>query len=112
MKILVDQNISHRILPYLSPLFGTVAHVKDIGMMDAFDLPLFLEARKQGFEAVLTQDEDFYHILLAQGPPPKVIWLRVGNRSTNQLALVVSRHKDVIEHFLQEDQQDCLEIFG
>lgn len=62
MKILIDQNISYRIIPHIQNLFTEVKHVRDIGMTDAFDLPLFMEARKLGFHAVLTQDEDFYNL--------------------------------------------------
>jgi len=42
MKILVDQNISYRIIPHIQNLFTEVKHVRDIGMTDTFDLPLFM----------------------------------------------------------------------
>lgn len=112
MNVLIDQNISHRIIPYIQGMFSQVKHVRDIGMMDAFDLPLFMEARKLGFHAVITQDEDFYNILLAQGVPPKIIWLRVGNRSTAHLGGILMHNADAIYSFFEDSEQDCLEIYS
>lgn len=81
-------------------------------MTDAYDLPLFMEARKLGFHAVLTQDEDFYNLLLAHGAPPKIIWLRVGNRTTLHLADILIHNLDAILAFFEDPEQDCLEIYS
>lgn len=79
--------------------------------MDANDLRIFLFARQEGFNAVLTLDEDFYNILLEYNAPPKIIWLRTGNCATAKLAEVVIRNEEIIHHFLKSADQDCLEIF-
>ncbi|MFN0013970.1 MAG: DUF5615 family PIN-like protein [Saprospiraceae bacterium] len=71
-----------------------------------------MAARELGFIGVFTQDEDFYNLLLEHGPPPKVIWLRTGNCSTAYLADVVLRNAPLIQAFLGDDAQDCLEIYG
>ena len=39
----------------------------------------------------MTKDRDFLHLLFEQGPPPQVIWLRVGNSSNQTLQAVLVR---------------------
>ena len=39
----------------------------------------------------MTKDRDFLHLLFDQGPPPQVIWLRVGNSSNQALQAVLLR---------------------
>lgn len=56
MKILVDQNISFRLLQRIAGVFSETGHVKSLGLTDANDYHIFMSARQQGFHAVLTQD--------------------------------------------------------
>ncbi len=112
MKILVDQNISFRLVQRITGIFPQVEHVKWLGLTDVDDYRIFMWARQQGFVAVFTQDEDFYNLLLEHGIPPKIIWLRTGNCSTDFLAGVVLRNATLIQTFLDDDVQDCLEIYG
>lgn len=112
MKILVDQNISFRLLQRIYASFPGVSHVKTLGLIDASDYQIYFFAREHGFSAVITQDEDFYTLLLEYSPPPKVIWLRTGNCSTAFLAEVILRNSDLIHTFLEDNTQDCLEIYG
>jgi predicted nuclease of predicted toxin-antitoxin system len=57
---------------------------------NADDREIFAQARSA--EAiVMTKDRDFLHLLFQQGPPPQVIWLRVGNSSNQALQAVLLR---------------------
>lgn len=112
MKILIDQNISFRIIQHISGTFTQAEHVKSLNLTNAPDYQIFMWARLQGFLAVLTQDEDFYNLLLEHGIPPKVIWLRLGNCSTNFIAEVVLRNASLIQAFIEDDAQDCLEVYA
>ena len=47
----------------------------------ATDQEIWAYAREHGF-AVISKDDDFRSLSLVNGPPPKVIWLRIGNAST------------------------------
>lgn len=111
MKILVDQNISFRLVQRIEHVFDEIGHVKSLGLTNAKDLQIFMTARHQGFAAVLTQDEDFYNLLLEHGTPPKIIWLRTGNCSTTFLSKVILRNAEHIQDFLEDEMQDCLEIY-
>jgi predicted nuclease of predicted toxin-antitoxin system len=112
MKVLIDQNISHRIITVISFLFDELAHVKTLGWLDWDDHGIFMAARRLQYDAVMTLDEDFNKLLLQHGTPPKIIWLKTGNCSTKRLAEVIISNKDIIERFLLDEGFDCLELYG
>lgn len=52
-------------------------------------------ARVNGF-AIVTKDEDYNHLSVLRGCPPKVIWLQTGNCTTAQVeALFRARFADI-----------------
>jgi predicted nuclease of predicted toxin-antitoxin system len=63
--------------------------VRDLGLRDASDQEIFRRARDAG-AVVMTKDRDFIRLLDEQGPPPQVIWLRLGNSSNAALQQVLS----------------------
>jgi predicted nuclease of predicted toxin-antitoxin system len=63
--------------------------VRDVGMRDASDPVIFQAARDAGV-VVMTKDRDFIRLLDEQGPPPQVIWLRLGNCSNTALQEVLA----------------------
>ena len=64
--------------------------VRELGLPNADDREIFAQARSAG-AVVMTKDRDFLHLLFEQGPPPQVIWLRVGNSSNQALQAVLLR---------------------
>jgi predicted nuclease of predicted toxin-antitoxin system len=49
-------------------------------------------------------DEDFHRLSVLRGAPPKVIWLRLGNASTEDVArLLHARREDVLRFATQEE---------
>lgn len=112
MKILIDQNISFRIIDRISKALPNCVHVKTVNLIDANDFQIFMYAREIGFDVVITQDEDFNLLLMEHGTPPKIIWLRTGNCSTAILSKVIIGNEEVIHRFLKDDDLDCLELFG
>jgi predicted nuclease of predicted toxin-antitoxin system len=111
MKIVIDQNISFRIVPHINHLFTEVGHVRTLGWTDAPDIIIFRNAKQQGFDAILTLDEDFDNIILENIPPPKILWLRIRNCSTLHLAEIIENKIEIINNFLNDDELYCLEIF-
>lgn len=111
MKLLIDQNISHRLKARIATVFPDVFHVKDIGLTDFPDSAIFETARRDNFDAVLTLDEDFHNLVLERGIPPKIVWLRLGNCSTRIQAKAMLDNTAIIEAFLSTEDHDVLEIF-
>ncbi len=111
MKLLIDQNISHRLKARIASAFPNVSHVKDLGLTDFPDSTIFEIARRNNIDAILSLDEDFHNLVLERGIPPKIIWLRLGNCSTAVQAKAILDNASIIEAFLSTDAHDVLEIF-
>jgi predicted nuclease of predicted toxin-antitoxin system len=112
MRLLFDQNISFRITKKLISYFPDCKHVSDCGLSDHDDPEIWEYARDNNY-AIVTFDSDFFDISLIQGYPPKIIWLRYGNLTTNELAQLLIDNNEIIDSFLNsEDQRDisCLEL--
>ena len=63
--------------------------VRDLGLRDALDQQIFQEARRAD-ALVMTKDRDFITLVDQNGPPPRVIWLRIGNTSNQNLRATLS----------------------
>jgi predicted nuclease of predicted toxin-antitoxin system len=75
VKLLLDENLSRRLIPRIIDLFPGSSHVSTFGLIRTPDLAVWEFAKANGF-AVVTADADFYELATTKGPPPKVIWLR------------------------------------
>jgi predicted nuclease of predicted toxin-antitoxin system len=51
---------------------------------------VIFKAAAEAGAVVMTKDRDFIRLLDEQGPPPQVIWLRLGNYSNAALQDVLS----------------------
>ncbi len=91
MKLLFDQNLSPRLVALLIDLFPGSAHVRDVGLASADDLVVWEHAKQGGF-AIVSKDADFRQLSFLHGFPPKVVWLRVGNRATADIHTLVHAH--------------------
>src|SRR5262245_57457912 len=78
MKLLFDQNLSHRLVARLAAEFPGPTHVRDVGLTAAPDPTPWQYAAQQGF-IIVSKDNDFQQRALLYGHPPKVIWVRLGN---------------------------------
>ena len=95
MKLLFDQNLSPRLVGRLSLLYPGSVHVYHIGLDTASDAALWDHARQQGY-VIVTQDVDFSEMSELLGFPPKVIWIRRGNCSTDEIELILRQRRDAI----------------
>lgn len=98
MKLLLDQNLSPRLVDSLSELFPLSAHVRDLGLASADDTVIWVHAREHGF-AIVSKDSDFHQLSFLLGPPPKVIWIRRGNCSTAEIEGILEVRRDEIIEF-------------
>lgn len=51
-----------------------------------------------------TKDEDFHSLAVLLGPPPKVVWVCLGNCSTAVVSKLLTAHRDAIERFASHDE--------
>lgn len=109
MKLLFDQNISHRILALLPEEFSGSSTVKNEGLINAFDREIREFAKKNNF-IIVTQDSDFNELNTLYGFPPKIIWIRTGNLKTRDLLDVLIDYLSELERFTMDPLLGCFEI--
>lgn len=96
MKLLFDQNLSHRLCDRLADLGVTLVHVRAVGLEAADDARVWDHAAEHEF-TIVSKDADFNNRAFLFGPPPKVVWIRRGNCSTREIEdLLRARHADVV----------------
>ncbi len=98
MKLLFDQNLSHRLARSLHDLFPGSLHVRDVGLRAADDPVVWDYARQHGF-IIVPKDADFRQRSFVFGAPPKVVGVRLGNCSTVDVERLLRHHAQVIEAF-------------
>ena len=107
MKLLLDQNISRKLVKALGRSFPGTSHVYLLGLQNASDAEIWEYARAKDF-AIVTQDSDFSERVAIHSHPPKVVWLRVGNTSTQYIkTLLADRKKDILA-FGKDTKNGCL----
>lgn len=112
MKLLFDQNISYKILKKLSHRFPDCYHVTSLNLTNATDNQIWSFAKENDY-TIVTFDSDFINLAALQGVPPKVILLKIGNKTTNQIAKVLEDHAQLIFQFVNDNAHKeiaCLEI--
>ena len=96
MRLLFDQNLSHRLVTLLVAEYPGSEHVRDVGLNAADDPTVWQYAAHSGL-AIVSKDSDFQHRALLHGHPPKVVWVRLGNCTTAAVAaLLRARQADLL----------------
>jgi len=98
LKLLFDQNLSHRLVGLLADLCSDSMHVREAGLHEAQDLVVWRYARERGL-TIVSKDSDFHQLSFAHGSPPKVVWLRVGNGSTAAVAILLRERWETMLRF-------------
>jgi len=96
VKLLLDENLSRRLIAVLELLYPGTIHVSEVGLERAADDAVWRHAREGGF-VIVTKDADFAERSLAEGPPPKVVWIRRGNCSSQEVADLLRDHRGQVE---------------
>jgi predicted nuclease of predicted toxin-antitoxin system len=98
VKLLFDQNLASRLVAQLVDLFPGSVHVRNVGLAASDDVAIWEYAKAGGF-AIVSKDADFRQLSFLYGSPPKVVWLRVGNRSTVQIEAIIRSSAGDFEAF-------------
>jgi predicted nuclease of predicted toxin-antitoxin system len=112
MKLLFDQNISFRIVARLKDEFPHSMQVRRLDLENRQDRFIWDYAKQNGY-TIVTFDTDFYDLASLFGHPPKIIWIRLINPSTDELAHELKVRREVIQAFIESREWNdvsCLEI--
>jgi predicted nuclease of predicted toxin-antitoxin system len=101
--LLFDEQLSARLCSLLADSYPGSLHVRLIGLGGAPDEAVWTAAAERGC-VLVSKDEDFHRLSVLRGAPPKVIWLRVGNTSTDDVARTLrERGNDILAFASQEE---------
>ncbi|MBU1223108.1 MAG: DUF5615 family PIN-like protein [Gammaproteobacteria bacterium] len=82
MKLLLDENLSRRLVPFLQEAYPGSSQVwQHAGQHDY---------------VLVTRDADFYDLSLTRGAPPAVLWLRINNPDKSEVLRLLTDRRDAI----------------
>ncbi len=110
MKLLLDENLSRRIVPFIQESYPESTHVVLVGLEQADDQCIRQWAINNDF-IIMTKDADFYEMSRLYGQPPKIIWLKMGNQSKAAVIKVLQENYERINQILMIEDKTCIEIF-
>ena len=108
MRLLFDQNLSHKLVKRLADVFPDSLHVRDIGMKSASDPAIAQFALSQGL-TIVSKDADFLALRFVLGEHVRMVWVRLGNGSTAQVEQALRQRQHSIEA-LANDPSRVIEI--
>jgi predicted nuclease of predicted toxin-antitoxin system len=88
MKLLFDENLSHKLVRRLADLFPDSIHVRDVGLKAA----------------------DMHQRSFVFGHPPKIIWVRLGNCSTADVEKLLRKNFSAVKTFHEDDYASFLSL--
>jgi len=109
VKLLFDQNLSPRLPGLLADQFPDSMHVIDAGL-DAEEDPAVWEYAKANGYVIATKDIDFQKRAVLEGPPPKVVWVRLGNCLTDDVRALLALRAGAIDEFAQDPDAAILAL--
>jgi predicted nuclease of predicted toxin-antitoxin system len=109
VSLLFDQNLSRRLPTLLAAEFPGSEQVLLAGLATADDRAVWAYATARGL-AVVSKDSDFAQLSATLGPPPKVIWLRIGNGPTRDVVTLLRTRAADVRTFLADPAAAVLEL--
>lgn len=110
MKLLLDENLSRRLVPFLQEAYPGTSQVALIGLESVTDRVLWDFARTQDY-VLVTKDADFEELSILNGAPPYVIWLRGDNPDKGAVLKLLLENRAHIESAIASAIA-CVELYA
>jgi predicted nuclease of predicted toxin-antitoxin system len=112
MKLLLDENLSWRMIKMLESISEEIIHVSNLKITQpADDISIWNYAKKNGF-TIISKDDGFEKIVLIRKAPHKLIYLKTYNLDTKKLVDLMIENKDKIIEFVNSNDNDIFEIYS
>jgi predicted nuclease of predicted toxin-antitoxin system len=108
-RLLFDEQLSEDLSALLADILPGSLHVRESNLGGAPDLKVWQLALERDC-LLVTKDEDFHRLSVLRGAPPKVLWLRLGNCTTDEVSRLLRRHVADIERFDEQFEVTFLEL--
>lgn len=109
MRLLFDEQLSDDLPAMLADVFPGSLHVRALAGVGASDQRVWDLALEHGC-VLVSKDEDFHRLSVLRGAPPKVVWLRLGNCTTEAVAQLLTRHEPALRSFADQDEAAFLAL--
>jgi predicted nuclease of predicted toxin-antitoxin system len=109
VRLLFDEQLSEELVQTLCDVFPDSLHIRLMDAGGAADSTVWQLAREHQC-VLVTKDEDFHRLSVLRGAPPKVVWLRVGNCATEDIARLLRDHSEDIRRFEAQSEETFLEL--
>jgi predicted nuclease of predicted toxin-antitoxin system len=107
VKLLLDENLSPRLVEILSRAYPGSRHVDHLGLGGKPDHEIWDQAAR-GDYVLVSKDNDFRQLSFLHGSPPKVVWLSVGDASTRAIAELLLRSTARLQEFVSDEDESLL----
>ncbi len=107
MKLLFDENLARDLVRRVADVYPNAEHVAKIGLKRAGDRDVWEYARAHGF-VIVSKDSDFNQLAFLHGAPPKIVWLRVGNCTTDSIERLLRGRASEIAAFVTDPDDAVL----
>jgi predicted nuclease of predicted toxin-antitoxin system len=109
VKLLLDENLSRRMVPFLQAEFPGTSQVALLGLERAPDTVIWDYAKAENF-VIVTCDADFEELSVLLGAPPHVVHLVGANSSTAAVLALLTAQAKSIRSSIENDGRACVEI--
>ena len=111
IELWLDMQLSPALAKWISIELG----IKAISSYEMFineekDETIFLSAKRKSNVIILSKDSDFPDLLNRLLPPPKLIWLRMGNRPNSQMKIILKNTLTIAINELLQTSTIMIEI--
>jgi predicted nuclease of predicted toxin-antitoxin system len=111
VKLLLDQNLSYRLVKHLDEFFPGSSQVALLGLDAASDQQIWRYAKDHQY-AIVTLDADFHEFSLLWGGPPLVIWLKCGNQPKSVIKEILLSNRQAITQAFSDPEVWCVELYS
>jgi predicted nuclease of predicted toxin-antitoxin system len=111
MRLLFDEQLSNRLPGLLADCYPDSLHIESLDLGGAPDVIVWQTAVVHRC-VLVSKDEDFHRLSVMHGAPPKVVWLRLGNCTTQDIVDLLRKHLEDVRQFDIQDEVSVLELGG
>ena len=102
-----DEQLPSSLCGALADVYPDSLSAKDLGLGGAPDEATWRAAIEHAC-ILVTKDEDFHRLSVLRGAPPKVVWIRLGNCTTEAIADLLRHHRGALGDFVRNEDLSFL----
>jgi len=109
VRLLFDEQLAEELCQLLGDRLTKKKNIRLLGKGGASDEEIWQLALEHRC-VLVTKDEDFHRLSILRGAPPKVVWIRLGNCTTAEIASLLLEYRADIQRFIDQDETTFLDM--